>query len=180
MGPRHAAPQLPLILALLVAPALLASCREPARYVELGPAFAPEAPPAGRAQVYVYWPAGSTPVRGAYHLSGSMFDQLLPGGYVSAAVDPGDVHVGVGRTWTIARDEDLTTASVPGPELAFRADAGRTYYVRAVTRPGLVDDVALAPVPAAAALGGLRGCRRVRWKTELETAAVASGVQGQR
>jgi hypothetical protein len=179
MGPRRAALPQRLILALLVAPALLSGCREPETYVELGPSFAPVVPPPGRAQVYVYWPAGSPPVRGAYHLWGSLFEQLLPGGYVSEPVAPGEVRVGVGRTWKLGRDGDLTSAGVPGPELAFRAEAGRVYYLEAVPRPGLVDDVALAAVPAAVAQGALRGCRQVRWKDERE-AAVASGVQGHR
>src|SRR5437660_1369800 len=123
MGPRRAALPQRLILALLVAPALLSGCREPETYVELGPSFAPVVPPPGRAQVYVYWPAGSPPVRGAYHLWGSLFEQLLPGGYVSEPVAPGEVRVGVGRTWKLGRDGDLTSAGVPGPELAFRAEA---------------------------------------------------------
>jgi len=148
--------------ALVLALTLLAGCSEPATWYELGAPFAPEAPPPGQARIYVFWPAASPAARGVYHLAGRM-EQLLPGGYLSDSAAPGKIRLQIGRCWNVGREEDFATAFSPGPELDLTTEAGRVYYLKVVPQPGLVDQLALEAVPAAAG-GEIRGCRRLRMK----------------
>jgi hypothetical protein len=162
---RRAVPILPLVLVSLLASALLAGCREPENISELGPRFAPEALPTGRARIYVYWPAASSNVRGAYHLSNpASWAPLLPGGYLSQSVAPGRISFHIGRTWDLAGDP-LAAAHMAGPEISLTTKPGRVYYLKVVPRPGLIDQLALQAVAAATGEEEIRSCRLSRLPT---------------
>ena len=160
---RRAPPSFPLVLVLLLASLTQAGCNEPETFFELGPRFAPEAPPPGQARIYLFWPTASPPVRGVYHLAApTMIEQLLPGGYLSYSAVPGRIAFQIERSWDLSRG---ATAGTPGPVLAFSAERGQIYYLRVVPHPGLVDQLALEPVPAATGEGEISRCRLLRRKS---------------
>ena len=67
--PRRPAPSFLLVLLFLLTPLLQAGCSDPETFFELGPRFAFESPPPGKARIYCYWPASSPAFRGVYQIA---------------------------------------------------------------------------------------------------------------
>jgi hypothetical protein len=115
----------------------------------------------------VFWPAASPALRGTYHLAAPLSAvQLLPGSYLSHAVVPGRTAFRIERSWRLGGN-DFAYSRMPGPELAFTAEAGWVYYLRVVPRPGLVDQLALQLVDATTGGDEIQSCRLLRRKSVL-------------
>ena len=141
-------------------PLLQAGCSDPETISELGPRFAFEPPPPGKARIYFYWPASSPAFRGVYQVAAPVLSaQLLPGGYLADSAAPGRVVLQIERAWQLPSNGSAATY---GPGLSVEAEAGRVYYLRVVPRLGLVGLLGLERVAAATGEAEIRSCRQMR------------------
>ena len=141
-------------------------CRESPRWVKEGPLFAPEKASPGKALVYVYWPREEQGRR--THLwvvpceGGS--EEILPGGYIALAVEPGPSCLQDESTSELMNSRDgLASASVSQDlgSVDLNAEPGRTLFIRLEQkRLPLISRINPRPVEAAVAGPEIRKCRR--------------------
>jgi hypothetical protein len=92
----------PALSTLLVSLLLLGSCKEPPPWVKDGPLFAgPEIPPAGKALVYIYWPADSPGTADRVWVTplSQFSEEIRKGGYTAVTVAPGPASFLVSTIW---------------------------------------------------------------------------------
>ena len=169
----------------LISLLFVGSCKEPPPWVKEGPLFAgPEAPPPGKALVYIYWPAESpgtanrvwvTPIH-------QFSEEIRRGGYTAVAVPPGttsffasvfwDLTIGVGGS--VTQEYGGVKASLqPNQLLYLRIEQGTRFGL------GWFDFREVEPDVAGLEI---RKCRRMepvtRFKLKERNAAEGAGAPG--
>ncbi|HEV7519152.1 MAG TPA: hypothetical protein VGR07_22920 [Thermoanaerobaculia bacterium] len=157
------APRLAPALLVLLAPVLLVACHKPQQWVRLGAPFDLAAPPPGRARVYVYWPAASSPPGGAYAVTnGESFSPLLPGGFSGFLVAPGTSPFRLERLWDVHLGLDApASASMILSEAPQTIEAGRVYFLKVRSPAGLLGRPQLVAVPPGVGQGEAGRCREM-------------------
>lgn len=152
-----------LILLLAV---LSNGCRESPRWVKEGPLFSPENASPGKALVYVYWPREERDRRGHLWVGpcGDLSEEILPGGYIALAVEPGPncLRVEAQSDLMTSRDSRASATMIQNlGSVELNAEPGRTFFIRLEQkRFPLISRINPRPVEPAAAGPEIRRCRR--------------------
>lgn len=142
---------------------LLAGCREPAPWAQLGPSFvSSDTPSAGKALVYIYWPAESSgnAKRAWITPSEQVIEEILKGGFLSIEVAPGTTSLSVEILWNLTFGHSFATQDCGGVRL--NARRGEVLYLKMEerTKAGFTRFDFREVEPAAAA-AEIKKCRRM-------------------
>ena len=152
-----------LILLLAV---LSNGCREYPRWVKEGPLFSPEKASPGKALIYVYWPREEQGRRDRLWVGpcDGLIEEILPGGYIALAVEPGPSCLKVEAHSEIIDSRDGLAFAFVIQDLGsvdLNAEPGRTLFIRLEQkRFPLISRINPRPVEPAVAGPEIRKCRR--------------------
>ncbi|HKV09131.1 MAG TPA: hypothetical protein VJ725_13395 [Thermoanaerobaculia bacterium] len=147
---------------------LSTGCKESPRFVKEGALFAlPEKASPGKALVYVYWPREEQGQRDRLWVGPceGLIEEILPGGYITLAVEPGPSCFNVEAYSELLETGDgLTSATMiqhlGSVELKTKPD--RTSFIRLEQRRfPLISRINPRPVEPAVAGPEIRKCRRM-------------------
>lgn len=142
-------------------------CREDPPSAKEGPLFAaPEKASPGKALVYIYWPREEQGRRDRLWVGPCEWvsEEILPGGYITLASEPGPRCFEVeARSGTLESPDGLAFASMSQNlgRVELVAEPGRTLFIRLEQRQiPLISRINPRPVEPAVAGPEIRKCRR--------------------